>query len=226
MIAAAIRNPLEVPRLRLHLASLGLNENAQIALGGQAAKPGSLNVSPLIDEDEKQRRKGMATAAIVTMFGLLFVLVIVANTPLAKREQASNQFRPEAQQSPLGYSQYQNDYSAPAYPYAAPTLPLAAPRISLPSAIPSYLLYPLPSYLLLPTRRRVDHRRAQRRFAQRDRAALSHDGGRPPTRQRHGVVNVAQRRADIEDPFDRHPPARRLRIVAYAATCGKPTGLA
>jgi hypothetical protein len=151
LIAAAIRNPLDVPRLRLHLAGLGLNENEQITLGGQGqgTKPGLLHVDPLVDEEAKQRRKGMATAAIVTMFGLLFVLVIVANTPLAKREQASTQFGPEALQSQIAYNQYQNAYSPPAYPYA--TL-LAAPRITLPTGLPTYYYHQLPPInLFLPS---------------------------------------------------------------------------
>ena len=140
LVAAAVRDPLNVPRLRLHLATLGLDEHAPIALGEQGAKSGSLQVKPLEDSDAKRRGKAMATAVVVTMLGLLVVLAIVANTPAAKRSQTSTLFGPESQQSQLPYDQY----SPPAYQYVAPLPSVARPVISLPYTYPSYLLQPMP----------------------------------------------------------------------------------
>ena len=148
LLSTAAHNPLEVPRLRLHLASLGLDERAQIALGEKGAQPSSLKVKPLTDSDAS-RRRGMGAAAIVTLFGLFIVLAVVGSATASKRSQiATSLYGPQALQSPLPADTY--NYNNPANLNAI--IPSwTPPRITLPSTYPSYLLHLIPPINLLPT---------------------------------------------------------------------------
>lgn len=145
LLAAALDDPLEVPRLRLHLAGLGLAENAQIALTDKTPQPSSITVKPLTDKEGASRRRSTAVAAVATMVGLLFVLAIIGSSTAGRRSQiADTLYSPQALPSAL--DNYNGNYG-----YSAPPV-YASPRLLVPSVDPSYLLhfiqpYPLPTVL-------------------------------------------------------------------------------
>lgn len=148
LLAAALDDPLEVPRLRLRLASLGLAEQVQIPLGEKAAQPSSLTVTPLIDDNDASRRRGMAIAAVGTMIGLLIVLAIVGTSTAGKRSQIADALygsSPQTLPSPLDLNSYNYDYG-----YSAPPA-YTSPYPILPSINPYDLLPVMPSYDLIPT---------------------------------------------------------------------------
>jgi Zn-dependent protease with chaperone function len=77
LLGAAVRNPREVPRLRLHLAELGVDVDAPVVLGESGAPQRELTVTAHEDHAARRRRRNQLTVFLVMALGLIAVFGVV-----------------------------------------------------------------------------------------------------------------------------------------------------
>ncbi|HZU57641.1 MAG TPA: M48 family metalloprotease [Actinocrinis sp.] len=135
LLAAAVRDRREVPRLRLHLAELGVDVNGPVALGEAGQPQRELTVTPKEDAQARRRRRNQLTVFLVVTVGLIAVFGAISGI-----SQIQNQSPPLGDQ-PLAVPYY--SYSAPdnGFYQSLLTYPSLRP-IALPTALPLEGLLP------------------------------------------------------------------------------------
>ncbi|HZP52297.1 LysM peptidoglycan-binding domain-containing protein, partial [Actinocrinis sp.] len=136
LLAAAVRDRREVPRLRLHLAELGVDVNGPVVLGEAARPRRELTVTPKEDALARRRRRNQLTVFLVVAVGLIAVFGAISGISQI-RDQS-----PQLAGQPVAVPYY--SYSAPDHNglYESLLAYPSLPPIALPTALPLEGLLP------------------------------------------------------------------------------------